>query len=144
MPAPRRRPAALLLPLAVVAGAGVLLSRRRAVRVPVVPAPDPQAPALSPAALARPALWPQPHAGAQPHAFDGQADEEPGVRPPPRGRRLRLLWLAVVVMLAGAALVGVGIAVGSWWPIVAGVLVGLVGSVLGLRLGILESVSESD
>jgi len=49
----------------------------------------------------------------------------------------------VALLIAGAVLVGLAVALRSWVPLVAGVVVGVAGLVLALRARIFQDVSLS-
>ncbi len=83
-------------------------------------------------------MWPR-GTGEQP--FRGA--ERDTATPPSAGRR-RLAFVAVAVMVVGALLVGLAVVMTTWWPAVAGVVVGLAGAVLAVRVRILQDVSVSD
>ena len=103
--------------------------------------PDSGEPGVAPPApgsLPRPRLWPT---GAGEAPFVGA--EEDTATPPSSGRR-RLAWVAVALMVLGVLLVGLAVVVTSWLPLVAGVVVGLVGCGLAWRAQIMEDVTVSD
>jgi hypothetical protein len=87
--------------------------------------------------LPRPEMWP---AGATDTPFTGIEDQEPDDSAPARPH---LAWVAVGLMIAGAVLVGLAVALRSWVPLVAGVVVGVTGLVLALRAKIFQDVSLS-
>lgn len=93
------------------------------------------------AALAHPALWPEPKAGEQPRAYSHSYGKE-AQRKPPAHRLLVLAWVAVGVIIAGAVLLGFGIAFSLWPLAVAGVVVGLVGGGVAIKSRITQDVAE--
>ena len=95
----------------------------------------------TPAALPRPALWPAPPPGQPARAFDGLAEER--ARAVTRDR-WRSSWLAVGLMLVGAVLVGLALALQVLLVGVAGVLVGGSGVALAWKVRLMEDVSVED
>ncbi len=86
-------------------------------------------------------MWP---AGAVDAPFTGLEESgDPHGAGRPSASRRHLAWVAVGLMVVGVALLAAAVVLRSWLPAVAGVVLGLVGTVLAYRAQILEDVSLS-
>ena len=92
-------------------------------------------PPSDPIGLPRPAMWPP---GATDTPFSTVEDDTAPPETPGRGR---LAWVAVGLVVVGVVLLGLAVALTSWVPAVAGVVLGLAGMVLAYRARIFEDVS---
>jgi hypothetical protein len=92
-----------------------------------------------PMGVTRPQLWPDSPPGRQPRAFDRLQAEEGPLRAPKR-MRVRS-WIAVGLMLLGAVLLALAVALPTWWLVPPAAVVGLGGAVLALKSQIFAAVN---
>ncbi len=108
-----------------------------------LPASGDGRPPPSPDALPHPALWSDAQPGRAAAAYDGKAEDGADVPQRTRGRLL-VTWGAVLTMVVGAVLVGLGVALPSVPLAGLGVVVGLVGAAVALKAKVLDAVSVGD